>query len=1401
MVRDQLSGLGLFLWYLYRPRLRRRRVFVGAVSLVLCLSVTAQQTQAIPILMTTTLPKMPHVGPTFGQLFGAYARMALRAIGGLLPTSGGSAPSPAAPTGMPNPWQAADPAGPYSLVNLSNGTLFTRLRIVSWDGIDFSLYHSAGNPATTIGGNWSHSFSDRLHVSGSSAAYYTADGREIDFTISDNQAENTIYRLKLSYNSSTSEWTITRADQTKLVFASGKLQRVVDASGTETTMHYTNGLLDTITDAASRVLSLSYTSGRLTGISAPPLSEWNATTEEFDDVDRNWALAYDPVRHVLTQVTNARGHQNAFTYTSLIFLATVTDYENKTWNYYYTNDRCTKCKHPAVSDYVVGGSPIRYERNYTYTASSGHVTKTVVTDERGEDWEYNFESGGRLTSTKDPLNRTTATFEWNGDNRPCSITNVLGGETTLTYDSAGNPETVTTPRGTTTMDFDTLNNLVSITDALSHTTTYAYSDTANPTRVTQINGPGQADIANFAWGTGTGTGGNGTPPGQVQSMGDSNGVQQSTIYDVFWNAVQTSSGWFQSGGGPSNSAGDAYLVNNPTGEAQSPGHALASDADKACGCNESYDAEGNTTKFTCQCTEDCTGRHDPPGEEPGGDDDPPEAGPCSAPDEFTYDGNNRLTFAPDSPGGTPCDGLGHHFEYDARGRQKLYKADAPDGAGQRYSQIERFWSDSTGRSSTRQTVELYGGGTDTHIFEHEYKTDTAGRLSEVWRKRNDGDLVKVLSYEYQDGQTSWNIRETRQNNVGYTDYYLDTDGAIREIAHYSGSGTPQLAASYTYTRDDLGRITHVDESRWDPVTEGYLTADTDYAYGSGTLDEDDLDEDSTAEVEADKLHYSWLASLGGGKALESGDPNRLVKERRYSSSAAMGPYKKEYWYDPGGNRLAMRESTPASSEANDSPTKITRYNYWFMPKTDFSGGDDRPFMPLVNEPFEDAYEWSGGPSMTTSAGLDYEGVGQNKLVSKEVFDLNDENLATATRYEYKAAIAEEGLADPYNWNFLAVSAKVTQAAEHVQGGWNATNDSSMGFQYDKDMQMISAGSEAYKYDIFGRRWTRNTGQRGWFVAYDGQQVAAEYEFRTLFSTYTMGALGPAIRTDCKENFDDDDDQDAWYLWDASGGAVGMMVYDETSESYPAAFQVHDAFGNLISEHSGAAAAGASYAWRGQEGSESDLGFAENELGTRLVYMQARYYDPEIGRFLRADDLPMASTTSQGLNRYLYCANDPVNQSDPSGLLIGEAVAFAAGAYAGFLWGEMDALFGMDPTTIGKLAGGIIGGLAKLAKLYELTKCLLLLDIGDLIAAMLADDMASWMVKKILSVSTLPVAAAGLNLVMAAELGWVFGWALGYAAFASAERTEDRREVALARSSRHDIVRSRKLRWRCCARKV
>jgi RHS repeat-associated protein len=60
---------------------------------------------------------------------------------------------------------------------------------------------------------------------------------------------------------------------------------------------------------------------------------------------------------------------------------------------------------------------------------------------------------------------------------------------------------------------------------------------------------------------------------------------------------------------------------------------------------------------------------------------------------------------------------------------------------------------------------------------------------------------------------------------------------------------------------------------------------------------------------------------------------------------------------------------------------------------------------------------------------------------------------------------------------------------------------------------------------------------------------------------------------------------------------------------------------------------------------------ETDVETGLVNMGGRLYDPRIGRVLQADPPFMESPLwSQGLNRYSYVFNNPLNAIDPSGFM-------------------------------------------------------------------------------------------------------------------------------------------------------
>jgi RHS repeat-associated protein len=63
-----------------------------------------------------------------------------------------------------------------------------------------------------------------------------------------------------------------------------------------------------------------------------------------------------------------------------------------------------------------------------------------------------------------------------------------------------------------------------------------------------------------------------------------------------------------------------------------------------------------------------------------------------------------------------------------------------------------------------------------------------------------------------------------------------------------------------------------------------------------------------------------------------------------------------------------------------------------------------------------------------------------------------------------------------------------------------------------------------------------------------------------------------------------------------------------------------------------------------------LGYLNAENNDYLDYMHARYYDPNLGRFLSVDPGPSDLRRPMAWNRYAYAGNNPINNNDPDGRL-------------------------------------------------------------------------------------------------------------------------------------------------------
>ena len=193
------------------------------------------------------------------------------------------------------------------------------------------------------------------------------------------------------------------------------------------------------------------------------------------------------------------------------------------------------------------------------------------------------------------------------------------------------------------------------------------------------------------------------------------------------------------------------------------------------------------------------------------------------------------------------------------------------------------------------------------------------------------------------------------------------------------------------------------------------------------------------------------------------------------------------------------------------------------------------------------------------------------------------------------------------------------------GGWIFT------WEHGRQLVAMSNGMATWTntYNADGLRIRRTNGSKTYSYIYSGSTLTQmTVGADTLYFTYDASGVPLTVTHNGTTYYYATNLQwDITAILDANGTTVVAYTYD--------------AWGNPLST------TGTMAATLGAVNPLRYRGYVY-DAETELYYLQSRYYNPEIGRFINADGYTSTGDGLSGNNMFAYCGNNPVNRIDPSG---------------------------------------------------------------------------------------------------------------------------------------------------------
>ena len=592
------------------------------------------------------------------------------------------------------------------------------------------------------------------------------------------------------------------------------------------------------------------------------------------------------------------------------------------------------------------------------------------------------------------------------------------------------------------------------------------------------------------------------------------------------------------------------------------------------------DAQNNVTSYQYDSLGDRTAVIDP-------------VNGANHPTTFAYDAMSRLT------GITYPDGSAVGFTYDIRGRRITSTDQNEKTTTYTYDDADRL----TAVTDPASNVTQYAYDTENNLLSI---TDANGHATQFaynsrgWVTQTTFPSALTESYNYDLVGNMLSKTDRKGNTIQYVydalyrlssktypdqtsvEYAYDLAGKVLQVSDPTGS--------YGFAYDNMGRLIGSSTQYSFLAGTNYTTSYTyDSASNRTSLTAPDGAITTYGYDTLNRLHgltNSWAGSFGFsydplGRRTQLTRPNGITTNYVYDSASHL----LSILHQDGVNTL-----DGASYTYDEAGNRTSKTNYLNGAASNY-GYDALYELTQVTQAgsTNESYSYDPAGNRLQSLGVP----NYNYNVSNEL-TLNSNGSYT---YDANGNTLSDAQGRSFTWDF---ENRLAQAVIPGSDG----------------------GTTSFRYDPFGKR-IQKAGPLGTTnYLYDVLSVVEEVDNSSnVLADYSHGAIEDETLAMHRTGT-------TWYdLADGLGSITSLSsVAGNIADTY-----TYDSFGNLIAS-SGTAINPIQYIGR------------EFDKETNLYFNRARYYDPNIGRFMSEDPVGFAG----GMNFYGYSFNSPVNLRDPSG---------------------------------------------------------------------------------------------------------------------------------------------------------